>query len=85
MQFGHRLFIALTPMLVVMAAYGTRSGECRPAAAVLTVLVAWNLYLFVGVSVARLQHNWSPRLTDALGWEHRIGPAIAERLRRPER
>lgn len=81
-QFGHRLFIALTPMLLVMGAYGTRLSHLRATPAILAALVAWNMYLFVGVSVAKLEGTWDPGLRDVVRWERRILPAVVERLQR---
>jgi hypothetical protein len=79
MQFGNRLFLAVTPMLIVMTAYGTRMGGHRLTPIVLALLVAWNVYAFAGVSIARLRGNWDPSLHDTLGWEsHAIG-AVRER------
>ena len=82
MQFGHRLFIALTPMLLVMSAYGTRLAHQRATPWVVAALVLWNMYLFVGVSVAKLDGASDPGLRDVVRWETRIVPAVVERLQR---
>ena len=79
MEFGNRLFLALSPMLIVMTAYGTRVTGRRLTSVLLALLIAWNGYLFAGVSVARLRGNWDPALGDALGWESHVISAIQER------
>jgi hypothetical protein len=76
MQFGNRLFLAVTPMLIVMTAYGTRMVGHRLTPIVLALLIAWNGYAFAGVSVARLRGNWDPSLRDVLGWESHVIGAV---------
>ncbi len=82
MLFGHRLFMATTPMLLLMTAYGTRLLAARSVHVAVAALVLWNMYLFIGTSVAKLEGSWNPRLSDAMGWEHRLVPAVRHRYGR---